>query len=205
MVTAPSAVAPIRNVWSKNGLDISDTAFSKVYQSELSFSEKDDSGESLKKFDLEPTRFEELRAILIRKQGRMAMKKLLRVTQNAIDLDLLDQPQLITKATMLAHKAAIWGAVYDVNTDAQEDVNDIFDKQLKCHVLGSSILNGLSNRAEQKLESSRSEWSVEKDEEVYIHGPLLFWFIVDAVKPNNDTLVQSAKEKLNKLNVKDFE
>jgi hypothetical protein len=60
-----SAIAPIRNVWSKSGLDLMDSAFSRIYQTEVTFSEKDDSGESLKKFELEPTRFEELRTLLI--------------------------------------------------------------------------------------------------------------------------------------------
>ena len=95
--------APIRNIWSKNGLDLADSAFSKVYLAETSFSQKDDAGETLKKFDLESTRFEELRTILIGKQNRMSMKKLIQVKEGGQDLELLDQPQLITKATMVAH------------------------------------------------------------------------------------------------------
>ena len=75
------AVAPIRNVWSKNGLELSNSAFSKIYQAETSFSEKDDSGSSLKKFKLTSERFEELRTLLDSKQNQMAMKKLLTITQ----------------------------------------------------------------------------------------------------------------------------
>lgn len=199
------ATLPIRNVWSKSGLDLSESAFLKFYQLETSFSEKDDSGESLKRFDLDASRFEELRTILYRKQNRMALKSLLKVNQGGDDFQLLDQPQLITKATMIANRNEIWNAVYDVTNTTQEDINEIFDKQLKCHALGSWILSSLTNRAAQKLECCKSEWNVELDGEMYIHGPLLFWFIVDAVKPNNDTLVQLTKEKLNKLDVADHD
>ena len=199
------ATAPIRNIWSKNGLDLADSAFSKVYLSEVNFSQKDDAGEALKKFDLESTRFEELRTMLIANQNRMAMKKLLQVQEAGVDLDLLDQPQLISKPIMVAHRAQIWDVTVDLANTSQEDVNKVFDRQLKCHAFGNFLLNALSNRAIQKLESSKSQWTVTKDDEEYVHGPLLFWYIVDAVKPNNDTLVQHTKEKLAKLNVKEFE
>ena len=200
-----AAVKPIRNVWSKNGLDLSSSAFSKIYQTETSFSEKDDSGSSLKKFELTSDRFEELRTLLTLKQDRMAMQKLLKITQGGEDFQLLDQPQLITKATMIANRDTIWNVAIDVDAQSQEDVNTIFDKQLKCHAFGLWISNALTNRAIQKFECSKSEWTVEQDSETYIHGPLLFWYIVDAVKPNNDTLVQQSKDKLSSLNVKDFE
>ena len=206
--TSTPSIKPIRNVWSKNGLDLSNSAFAKIYQAETSFSEKDDSGSSLKKFELTSDRFEELRTLLTLKQNRMAMKKMLTIAQGPTgateDFQLLNQPQLITKATMIANRDAIWADV-DVNTQNQETVNSVFDRQLKCHVFGLWISNALTNRALQKLECSKSEWTVEQDDEVYIHGPLLFWYIVDAVKPNNDTLVQQSKDKLNSLNVKDFE
>ena len=200
-----SAIAPIRNVWSKSGLDLTDSAFSRIYQTEVTFSKKDDSGESLKKFELEPTRFEELCTLLIRKQNRMAMKKLLQVKENGVDLDLLDQPQLISKTTMITHRDTIWNSPVDLTNDSQADVNLVYDQQLKCHALGSWILSSFTNRAIQKLECSKSDWSVEKNDEIFLHGPLLFWFFVDAVKPNNDTLVQNTKDKLGNLNVKDFD
>ena len=192
---------PIRNVWSKSGLDLTDSAFLKFYQQETSFLEKDDSGDSLKRFDLDADRFEEMRTILYRKQNRMAIKQLLKMRQGGDEFELLDQPQLISKATMIQNRDTIWNATYDATNGTQEEVNKVFHSQLKCHALGSRILNSLTNRAVQKLECSKSEWSIEKDGEVYVHGPLLFWFIVDAVKPNNDTLVQITKEKLNKLDV----
>lgn len=199
-----TSVAPIRNVWSKNGLDLTNTAFSKVYHQEVTFSEKDDSGDTLKKFDLEPERFEELRTLLIRKQNRMALKKLLQVTEGGINLDLLDQPQLITKPTMITHRDTVWRDV-DLHNESQEDVNEVYDNQLKCHAFGSWILDCLTNRAIQKLKFSKTEWSIEQDGETYLHGPILFWHIVDAVKPNNDTLIQHTKEKLASLDVKNFE
>jgi hypothetical protein len=199
------ANAPIRNIWSKNGLDLADSAFSKVYLSETSFSQKDDAGETLKKFDLESIRFEELRTILIGKQNRMAMKRLIQVVEGGENLELLDQPQLINKATMVAHRDTVWNAAVNLATDSQEDVNDVYDKQLKCHAFGTFLLNALTNRAIQKLESAKSQWTVIKDNEEFAHGPLLFWFIVDAVKPNNDTLAQHTKEKLAKLKVTDFD
>ena len=76
---------------------------------------------------------------------------------------------------------------------------------MKCHAFGLFLQNALSTSAMKKLESSKSEWSIEKDDDQFIHGPLLFWYIVDTVKPNNDTLVQQTKEKLVRLNVKDFD
>ena len=199
------AAAPIRNIWSKNGLDLTDSAFSKVYLSEIGFSQKDDKGETLQKFDLESERFEELRTILTVKQNRMAMKRLLKVQEGTQNLDLLDQPQLISKATMLAQRDAIWQAPVDLANDSQEDVNTVYDKQLKCHAFGIFLVNALSISALKKLESTKLEWSVTVNDEEYVHGPLLFWFFVDTVKPNNDTLVQQTKEKLGRLDVKDFD
>ena len=190
------STAPICNIWSKNSLDLSDSAFSKVYLSETTFALKDDAGETLKKFDLESIPFEEMRTILLGKQNCMSMKKLLNVKEGTQDLELLAQPLLITKATMIAHRDEIWTAAVDLTNNSQEDVNKVFDKQLKCHAFGLFLVNALSNRALQKLESSKSQWTVLKDDEEFVHGPLLFWFIIDAVKPNNDTLVQHTKEKL---------
>ena len=201
---ANMATAPIRNIWSKNGLDLSDSAFSKIFQNESTFTEKDDQGDNLKKFELESNRFEELRTLLIQKQNRMALKKLLKVQEGGVDLEILEQPQLISKATMVTQRDTIWNAAVDLVNDTQATVNTVFDKQLKCHAIGLWIVDALTNRAQQKLECSKSEWTVEKDDEIFIHGPLLFWFIVDAVKPNNDTLVQQTKEKLMQLKAKNF-
>jgi hypothetical protein len=135
----------------------------------------------------------------------MAMKKLLQVEENGVDLDLLDQPQLISKTTMITHRDTIWNSPVDLTNDSQADVNLVYDQQLKCHALGSWILSSFTNRAIQKLECSKSDWSVEKNDEIFLHGPLLFWFFVDVVKLNNDTLVQNTKDKLGNLNVKDFD
>ena len=203
MTTA--ATAPIRNIWQKSGLDLTDSAFSKVHSYEIRFTEKDDSGDSLKKFELDELRFEEFRTLLDKKQNRMAMKTLLQVTENNEILELIDQAQLIQKATMIAHRDSIWNATVDLANQAQAQVNAIYDKQLKCNVFGNWILEALTSSALSKLESTKVEWAVEKDGEMQVHGPILFWHIVDLVKPNNDTLVQNAKEELVSLNVKNFD
>ena len=197
--------APIRNIWQKSGLDLTDSAFSKVHSHEIRFTEKDDNGDSLKKFELDELRFEEFRTLLDKKQNRMAMKTLLQVTENNQSLELIDQAQLIQKGIiMIAHQDLIWNAYENLNTQTQAEVNEIYDKQLKCNVMGNWILEALSSSALSKLESTKVEWAVEKNGEMQVHGPLLYWHIVDLMKPNNDTLVQHAKEQLVSLNVKNF-
>ena len=195
------------NIWSSQGLDLSDSTFVKLYDSAIKFTEKDDNGEPIKKFKLsQPERFNELRNILTTKVNRLAMKTLLQVTQNSEDFNLLDQAQLVTEATMIGARDSIWAAGQDPkSTDTQEDVDKISDQRIKSNALGVWLENALSSDALAKLEHHRPKYTVEKSGELFISGQFLWWLVVDEVKPNNDTLVQHAKDRLNKLDVTKFD
>ena len=193
------------SVWAKAGLDPTDSTFAKIYDAAIKFNDTDDDGNSLKKFKLDGDRFEELRSLLVRRVNKMAMKKLMKVTQDGDDFQLIDQAQLVTEATMTAARNNIWDATKDPKTtDAQDVVNTIMDQRIKFHALGTWLLNALTTDAIHKLEHAKSQYIIEKDDEPYVHGPSLWWLIVADVKPNNDTLIQNAKERLNELNVKNF-
>jgi ribosomal protein S20 len=56
------------NIWAKPGLDLSDSTFVKIYDSANRFNEKD--------------RFNELCGLLASKIDKLAMKKLMKVTQS---------------------------------------------------------------------------------------------------------------------------
>ena len=107
----------------------------------------------------------------------MALKKLFNIAQGTDTFNLLDQPQLITKATIVAHCDAIWTVMVNLASDTQAHVNEVYDKQLKCHAFGQWLVDALSTRALQKLECSKSEWTFKKDDKIYIlvvHG--LSWY-----------------------------
>ena len=195
------------NIWSKQGLDLSDSTFVKLYDSATKFSEKDDNGDALKKFKLsEPERFNELRNLLTAKVNKLAMKKLLKVTQGGEDFNLLDQAQLVTEGTMDGSRDAVWGASADPKTThTQEAVDKISDVRIKSHAIGLWLEDALSSDALAKLEHCRPKYTIEKDGEPFIHGQFLWWLIVDEVKPNNDTLIQHAKDKLNSLDASKFD
>lgn len=206
-IMAPSTASTITpmNVWARSGLDLTDSTFSKIYYEALKFSETDDFGKPLKKFKLTSDRFEELRSILITKVNKMAMRKLMKVTQDSESYELLDQAPLVTETTLETHRDEIWADTKDPKTtDTQEKVNEIQDKRLKCHALGTWLEAALTKDGLHKLEHAKSKYTVYKDDEPYIHGPYLFWLIVEDIKPNNDTLIQNAKDKLNQLNVKNY-
>ena len=194
------------NVWSKSGLDPAEPSFAKIYHETIRFRATDDDGEALKKFKLEPERFEEFRSLLTRQVNKMSMKKLMKVTQDEEEYLLLDQAQLVTEATIIAARDEIWDDSKDpVETMEQNSVNQIMDTRIKTHALGSWILDALSSDALHKLEPSKSKYMIEKDDEPYVHGPMLWWLIVEDIKPNNDTLIQNAKDRLMQLKVQDFE
>jgi hypothetical protein len=193
------------NVWSKSGLDLTDSTFAKIYESATKFHEYDDNGDSLKKFKLDGDRFEELRGLVTRKVNKFAMRKLFKLTQGTEEFLLVDQAPLVTEATVIADRDSIWADTTDPDTSmTQADINKIMDKRIKCHAFGTWLQDALTTEALTKLEYARSKFSIIKDDEPYLHGPLLWWYIVTDIKPNNDTLIQNAKDELNSLNVKDF-
>jgi hypothetical protein len=194
------------SVWAKAGLDPTDSTFAKIYDAAIKFNDTDDDGKALKKFKLDGDRFEELRSLLVRRVNKMAMKKLMKVTQDGDEFQLIDQAQLVTEATMVAARNETWDSSKDPKTsDNQDDVNKIMDQRIKYHALGTWLLNALTTDAVHRLEHAKSQYIIEKDDEPYVHGPSLWWLIVADVKPNNDTLIQNAKERLNELNVKNFD
>jgi hypothetical protein len=193
------------NVWSKSGLDLTDSTFAKIYESVTKFHEYDDNGDSLKKFKLNDDRFEELRGLVTRKVNKLAMRKLLKLTQGTEEFLLVDQAPLVTEETMIENRDSTWADEADPTTTmTQADVNNVMDKRIKCHAFGTWLQDSLTTEALTKLEYARSKFSIIKDDEPYLHGPILWWYIVTDIKPNNDTLIQNAKEELNSLDVKNF-
>jgi hypothetical protein len=135
------------------------------------------------------------------------MRKLLKLTQGTEEFLLVDQAPLVTEATVIADRDPIWANSTDPDTTmTQANINKIMDKHIKCHAFSTWLQDALTTEALMKLKYTRSKFSVIKDDEPYLHGPLLWWYIITAdIKPNNDnTLIQNAKEELNSLNVKDF-
>jgi hypothetical protein len=78
------------------------------------------------------------------------------------------------------------------------------DQRIKYHALGTWLLNTLTTDAIHKLKHAKSQYLIKKDDKPYVHGPYLWWLNGADMKPNNDTLIQNAKERLNELDVKNF-
>ena len=194
------------NIWAKKGLDLTDSTFGKIYEAATHFNETDDNGKPLKKFPLEDERFEEFRKLLTKRVNKMAMGKLVKLSQDGEDFKLLEQAPLVTEATMITHRDEIWDSSKDpTSTSTQEEVYAIQDQRIKCHTLGTWILDALSSTAITKLESSEPKYLIEKDDNTFVHGPFLYWLIVEDIKPNTDTLIDNAKIRLNSLQIVDFD
>ena len=94
---------PAMSIRSKTGLSLSDSTFAKAHSSAISFSEVDDNGKPLKKFELSEERFEILQKLVRKKIAKLSMKTIMKVTQDSSNLDLIDQAQLVKKATVINH------------------------------------------------------------------------------------------------------
>ena len=56
----------------------------------------------------EPEKFNKLQNLLTTKVNKLAMKKLLKVTQGSDNFHLLDQAQLVTEAMMNVNRDTVW-------------------------------------------------------------------------------------------------
>jgi hypothetical protein len=208
-----SVSAPIRklkllslNPWEKEGLDIlNDSSLLKQYNWERTFKELDNNGVTRPKFDLEPETFNILKGRLILKSERMAMRPVLTLNTDGASRFLLEQSQLVGRDAIIQYRDTIWKTDIESFTD-QRQYNLFSDHRLKLKVLGDYLEDCLTSGALRELESTKEDWKVTNgDGHVYNDGAVLFWHVANLIKPNNDALIDNAKEKLRKLNVKNFD
>ena len=116
------------NIWSKQGLDLGDSTFVKKFESATRFTEKDDNGEPIRKFELyELERSGKLRNLFVSKISKLGIKTIMKVKQSGEDFRLLDQSQLAIDVTIIA----------DPSTANSQEKNDrSYDARIKSNAIG---------------------------------------------------------------------
>lgn len=203
MVEAP-APAPIRKLWAKKGLDLSDSTILKAWQSETKY----DSSVT-PPFNLESSLFPAWCQVLQDKSDRCCLSSIKNIeTVAATDgvpattLDIFRQYSLLTKEQIKATSDDIF-ATLD-GTATADDKTAQSDKIIKLDMLGEYIHNSLSASAKTKFANDRSDFKRVFEGETFFDGIYYFWLIANHVNPDNDHIVTSLKAKIRALHVKNF-
>jgi hypothetical protein len=189
------------NLWEKAGLDIvADANLGKLAAKEREFKILNDKGDVLPKMDLKSETFEKMKQLVKEKMSRMAMKNIMSIEQarSGLKLSLIDRAQSISIEDMKHATNYFWRERTNKEYDSMspEEFDTIEDGKLKAHILGEWFMNCLTDAGKRKLNATKKDWTFKSDTGDYYHGPMMFWHIVQFVKPNNDTLIEKAKQHL---------
>ncbi len=186
------------SVWATVGLDLNDSSFSKLHSKESSY------GDSKPKYDLEETKFEEYKNMLIEKVKRMHAKDtFVGLDDDGNARDVLKEYTLLTAENMEDQRDITWtDPSYFVNQTAM----DVFtDNQIKSSCVGAFLYDSLTESAKRQVNAKKSLFYVTDDNgNEYFDGPALFFVIAEIVDPDNHHMVQNVRKQLSSLTVKDF-
>ena len=111
---------------------------SKFFESATRFTEKDDNGEPIRKFELcELERSGKLRNLFVSKISKLGIKTIMKVKQSGEDFRLLDQSQLATDVTIIADCDDVWSYTKDPSIANDQGKNDrSYDARIKSNAIG---------------------------------------------------------------------
>lgn len=198
---APPAAITKKSIsgWAKQGLDISNSAFSKMHAKESKYEE------SAELYDLQPEKFTNFRNKLVDKMNTIHGRAMLTINVAGEDCLILTEYSKISEALMEDARNIRWPDVDPVFATQTEA--DIFtDAQIKASTLGEYIYTGLTENAKTQLRADASFFEVKEStsENKYRDGGALFWKIAEIVDPDNGHLVEAVREEIRDMNVKDF-
>ena len=192
----------ILSLWAKEGLDLTQSSFSKLHSKESTLEE------GREKYDLKPETFRKFVKHLMDKVVRMYASKefTVSITNNniVVNKNILKEYSTIERKDMIASRDSRWPSTSP--THATQLAQDKFtDSLIKASVIGSYIHDSLTEDAREQLEADSDFFTVE-DEDAAKHydGPSYFYCIARLVDPDNGHLVAGVKKQLRSLNVKDF-
>jgi len=160
------------SLWSKVGLNLNEPNFAKAYYAEL----KVDTEKRLL-YDLDRTKWESYRVHLEEKVNRTCMRILLTIADtNGKDHALIKEYSQFSDTEVKTNSTARWPGTDPTFTD-QAACDKFVDNQLKADLLGKYLMNSLTDSAKRDIRSYRTEYEFTVDGEVYIDGPLYFWYI----------------------------
>ena len=181
--------------WDAKFLDPTDSTLSKLLMKEGSFDEKKE------KYNLEPKLFESYRLALQAKSERCSLKSILDVADSTgKKIDLINQHTLLTAANVKTAADDIWKDFDSAHGDDEKCV--IHNQRIKRNMLGEYILSSLTDSAIRTLQNSKDEWKRLRGGKVCYDGPTILYYLMTRVKPDNGHLIDDAKTKLTRLNVK---
>ena len=186
--------------WSKVGLDLTDSGFSKLHSKESNF-EKDK-----KKYNLASESFKTYTENLIEKVERIhAVEQCMVNISNTRNGYVLKEYSSITIAMMKAKRDQVWPNQVPATVTDQDSANKFTDAQIKSSVLGAYIHDSLDEDSKRQLNAQSDLFKVKDlENNHYFDGPSYFHCISQLVDPDNGHLVSKVKKELRHLNAKDF-
>ena len=207
-----TATTPVRKLWAKKGIDLSDATYIKAWQSEVKFDSSSSSH-----FNLEPELFPIWIQSLKDKSDRCCFSAIRTVTLTGagtdgtdVTRDVLTQFSLLSREEMQTHSDTLFteiptpadGAAEDAATAERRIVQS--DNIIKIDMLGEYIHASLTTSARAKFLNDRSKFKRTFEGETYYDGIFYCWLIANLVNPDNEHVVDSLKTKIRDLHIKDF-
>ena len=192
----------ILSLWSKERLDLTDSAFNKLHSKESRYEDKRE------KYDLQPETFCKLVKNLIDKV--ICMHATIEFTVAITNAgrngtkNVLKEYSTIQSAEMAANRDGRWPSTAPTHTTQSEQYM-FTDSLIKTYVVGNYIYNSLTEDAREQLEAESDFFKVQdKDGASHYDGPSYFHAIARLVDPDNGHLVAGVERQLRSLDVKNY-
>ena len=195
--STPAVVGPRKlSHWAYEGLDLGDSGFSKLHAKESKYNE-----DTL--YDLNEEKFLNVRKLCEEKVKKIFAKEVFTINDGTTDHNLITQYPSLKETEIVNSRDDRWPAQTPTYT-LQEEWDKFTDKQIKASVFGSYLHSMLNADAKRKLDADKDFFCVTNDDGEYIDGPSLYYKVAKLVDPNNMHLIQSLRNKISKMSVKDF-
>ncbi len=185
--------------WGTQGLDISDSGFSKLHAKEQMLET------NRKQYDLTQDTFLNYTDHLIEKVNRMYAKSTFTVADSTTPTPnqcfVLTEYTKLTEEDMKSNREARWPATESFASQAEAD--KACDEQIKASTVGAYIHDSLTETARKQLKADETQFKVtDASGNPFYDGPSYFWKISELVDPNNDSMVEDIRNKLRTMHVK---
>ena len=187
--------------WAIEGLDLSDSGFSKLHSKESKFD-----GDKL--YDLDQETFLSVRNLCNQKVKKIHATEIFTVSngieENYEVMNVITQYPNIKEREVEEFRDIRWPST-DPYFHNQSDADKFTDNQIKASVFGSYLHSMLTEAAQCKLQADKAFYTVTVSSGgEYIDGPSFYLKVARIVDPNNMHLIETMRSKIKKMDVKDY-
>ena len=188
--------------WAKKVLNCNESAFQKLYQTEIKWGKRQEDGKIKPLFDLEKDQWHDVMKEYIEMNIRCSFEVIANYKINNEDKNMFSHFYQIDDNSVETRHNEICNPLRATETD-QENIKQN-DARLKSHILYEKLTNSLTERDKDTMSREENKWTMTVLEERYCDGLTFFYEVEKKVKPQTMNMIENLKNKIRSMDMKGY-